>query len=286
VANFAGYLQLRRAIFEHLRDGRLSKFQALGYIYIATQADTRTGIWRGSAGAFAGEFCCSERSARHLIESLSDRGYLKRFPTPGRHFCYPILVNKYLVTDGEHAGERLNASASKSWQQPVYEKNGDFGEHRGEHKGGQSAPQRRRENKEGKSKPSAAKPAAPADPRYQLFIDFALLSFERKHTQKPTWGQRDFRNLRALLESYPSLPLAEIERRWENYASSTDDFFSKSGDSLCFFCSRFDTFIGGPLLVTTRTGGIYSGGQNGTGFVSKHSADQDRVVAAAGRSLS
>lgn len=247
--NFSGYLPLRRAIFEHVRDGRLTKFQALGYIYIASQADSRTGVWRGSAGALAGELCCSQRSARHLLESLSEDGYLRRFPTPGRHFCYPILVNKYLVNGGEHAGMRLNALATKSCRQLVYEKNGEFGEHRGEH----SAPQReiRRKKKE-KAKPRAAKPAAPADPRFQHFIELARRSFELKHGQKPNWTSKDFHGLTCLLKRNPNLAIPELERRWENYILSTDDFFSKSGDSLCFFCSRFDSFIAGPVLRSRR----------------------------------
>jgi hypothetical protein len=60
------------------------------------------------------ELCCKEGSARWLLEGLSRKGYIRRLPVPGRHFCYPILVNKYLVTNGEHDGERLSAIASES----------------------------------------------------------------------------------------------------------------------------------------------------------------------------
>jgi hypothetical protein len=105
MAKFAGYLQLRRGIFEHVKDGRMSHMDAVAFIYIASQADTRTGVWNGSASSLAGELAFSPRNARRLIERLSDSGYIKRFPVHGRHVCYPILVNKFIVTDGEHKGQ-------------------------------------------------------------------------------------------------------------------------------------------------------------------------------------
>lgn len=111
---FSGFLQLRRGIFEHLRDGRLTHMEALALIYILTQADTRTGVWSGSAGALAGELGLRPRTARDLLERLSGGGYLKRFPVAGRHSCYPILIHKYQISTGEHNGEQLNAIASAS----------------------------------------------------------------------------------------------------------------------------------------------------------------------------
>jgi hypothetical protein len=87
---------------------------ALILIYIATQADTRTGVWNGSAGALAGEIALSSSNARRILERLTEGRYIRRFPVPGRHVCYPILVHKFLVTDGEHKGQLLNAFESAS----------------------------------------------------------------------------------------------------------------------------------------------------------------------------
>ena len=109
-----GFLQLRRGVFEHVRDGRMSLFDYAIHSYITSQADTRTGIWMGSAGALAGELSLSPRQARRFLERLSQGDYIKRFPVPGKHVCYPILVHKFAVTDGEHRGQQLNAIASTS----------------------------------------------------------------------------------------------------------------------------------------------------------------------------
>jgi len=50
-----GFVPLRRGLWEHVRDGRMSLTEAATFIYICSQADTRNGIWNGSAGALAGE---------------------------------------------------------------------------------------------------------------------------------------------------------------------------------------------------------------------------------------
>ena len=78
-----------------------------------TQADTRTGIWNGCPGALAGELVMSKSTVRYALEGLDGR-YIKRFPIPGQHTCYPILLHKFLISDGEHVGEQLNALESTS----------------------------------------------------------------------------------------------------------------------------------------------------------------------------
>jgi hypothetical protein len=99
----------------------------------------------------------------------------------------------------------------------------------------------------GAEKARAAKPAAPGDPRFQPFVDFAYRSFEAKHGQKPTWNGKDFNGLKALLKRNPNLTPAELERRWAHYAGSTEPFTAKQGDSLAYFCAKFDSFIDGPI---------------------------------------
>jgi hypothetical protein len=48
MSNFGGYLQLRRAIFEHVRNGRLSHMECLAYVYIATHTRCRSPLAHGS----------------------------------------------------------------------------------------------------------------------------------------------------------------------------------------------------------------------------------------------
>jgi hypothetical protein len=105
----SGFLQLRRGLWEHVRDGRMSTTEALAFIFICSEADTRTGIWKGCAKSLSGELGIPERTARDVLEKMERGDYIRRFAVPGRHACYPILVHKFLITQGEHNGEQLNA---------------------------------------------------------------------------------------------------------------------------------------------------------------------------------
>lgn len=113
-AKETGFLQLRRGLWDHVRDGRMYSTEAVAFIYICSQADTRTGIWIGSAGALAGELKMPRRTARYILEKLEQDRYIRRFPIPGRHCCYPILVHRLLLTNGQHVGKQLNAWESTS----------------------------------------------------------------------------------------------------------------------------------------------------------------------------
>lgn len=101
----------------------------------------------------------------------------------------------------------------------------------------------------------AAKNPRPADPRYQSFVDFAYHSFEAKHRQPPAWAEKDFKNLKALLKRNQAHALEELERRWTHYLSSTEAFTVKQGDSLAYFCSKFDAFISGPITEKGKPNG-------------------------------
>src|ERR1017187_4754270 len=114
MARDTGFFQLRRGIWEHVGDGRMSITEALAFIYIGTQADTRNGIWKVSAKSLSGELGIPERTARDVLEKMAHGDYIRRFAVPGRHACYPILVHKFLITNGEHNGEQLNALESTS----------------------------------------------------------------------------------------------------------------------------------------------------------------------------
>jgi hypothetical protein len=130
------------------------------------------------------------------------------------------------------------------------------GEQEGEHKGEHVSSQKRIKNGERRSKNPAAKPAPPADPRFQPFVDFAYKAFEEKHGLKPSWLGKDFEHLRVLLTANASLNGTELERRWRNYLDSTEPFTAKQGYSLAYFADRCDSFANGPILKPT-------GGTNG-----------------------
>jgi hypothetical protein len=107
-----GFAPIRRRLWEHLRDGRMSPLACLAFIYICSQADTRTGIWKGSAGALVSELGLRPRTARDVLERLEHGDYIRRFLRPGERLCYPILVHKFRLTQGEHNGEVVDALSS------------------------------------------------------------------------------------------------------------------------------------------------------------------------------
>jgi hypothetical protein len=251
--NSSGYVPKRRGVLEHLNDGRLTLQQYGAYDVLILLADKATGVWFGSAKALAancGAGDIAERQARHILESLESKGYIKRFPKRRAHGNYPIAIDKYQVTVGAHSRMRLNARASSDWKTPVYDKCEVPGEEPGLQHGVAGAPiQEGEEEKRRRKKGTAA--SQPADPRHKPFVDFAFRSFEAKHGQKPNWDGKDFRNLASLLKRNQTLTSAELERRWQNYSSSTEPFTQKQGESLAYFCAKFDSFIDGPILRST-----------------------------------
>jgi hypothetical protein len=252
-----GFLQLRRGLWEHVRDGRMPTTEALTFIYICSEADTRTGIWKGSAKSLSGELGISERTARDVLEKMEDGDYIRRFAVPGRHACYPILVHKFPITQGEHNGEQLNAIESKSPVDLAYFPREQSVEDGVEHSVERGAAQRRSENREEKRRRNpAAKTAPPADPRFQPFFQFAYESFALKHGRKPLWQGKDRNGLKNLLrsQSAEALPLERLQTLLRNFLDSNEAFIVKQGDSLAYFCSNIDKFSDGPILTAPGKG--------------------------------
>jgi hypothetical protein len=272
-----GFLQLRRGIWEHVRNGGMNVNMLAVYVYILSEADTRTGIWKGCAQSIRGVLHLPLSTVKYALSKM-DGVYIRRFMVPGRRFCYPILCHKFVLTNGPDIGRMLDAINSKSektlafFPEPISpDIQPDVGR--------QKRSKKREERKEKESKPHAAKPAAPADPRFQPFIEYAYQSFEAKHSQKPTWNGKDFKSLKALLGQSQTLAPDELENRWTHYAGSTEPFTAKQGDSLAYFCAKFDSFIDGPILGST-------GGRADGKAVSGHQERQKRTLEARDRALS
>jgi hypothetical protein len=223
----------------------MSPFECLAFIYICSQADTRTGIWKGSAGALVGELGFKPRTARDVLERMEHGDYIRRFAIPCKHACYPILVHKFTITQGEHDGEQLNALDSKSPVDLSYFSR----EHDGEVHGEVRASQRIQENRE-ERKRQAEKP--PADPRYGPFLESAKTSFKAKHGgHPPTWDcfGKDGSALSGFLRRAPHVTLGSWQEHVSNFFESTEPFTLKQGGSLSYFIRRFDTFSAGPITV-------------------------------------
>lgn len=116
----SGFIQLRRGLSEHVRDGRLSFFEAALYVFILMDTNPATGLCYGSAGLFAAVYGVSSRTCRDALEKLESKGYLKRFPTRGKHGSYPILLNKFVCSIGAMKGLYVNSDKSKSCKEIVY----------------------------------------------------------------------------------------------------------------------------------------------------------------------
>jgi hypothetical protein len=127
--------------------GALSITAGLAFIYICSLADTRTGIWKGCAKSVSGELGIPERTARDVLEKMEHGDYIRRFAVPGRHSCYPILVHKYPISQGEHDGEQLNALESRSPADLSYFSREQSVEQDGEHGVEHSAAQRIQETR-------------------------------------------------------------------------------------------------------------------------------------------
>jgi hypothetical protein len=236
--------------------------QALAFVYICSEADTRTGIWKGCAKSLSVELGIPDRTARDVLEKMEHGDYIRRFAVPGRHSCYPILVHKFLITDGEHSGEQLDAlnsiDANTLRYLPVETREQGVQcdvQHGVEHG---AAQKRKRIEKETEKKPTA-KTTPPADSRFKPFLDFAFGAFTQKHRQKPTWGGKDFKALAAMLATNRSLEITELERRFENYLASTEAFTVKHGGSLAYFCAHTDSFLAGPILERNKANGKHFG---------------------------
>jgi hypothetical protein len=246
-----GFTPIRRGIWEHVRDGRLSLQDVAVYQYIISQADTRTGIWKGSAGALSGELgILSSRAARHVLERLEHGDYIRRFARQGERFCYPILVHKFPITQGEHEGEvtdALSSSLHDGCLEIAYFSRQVKGEVEGQVKGEVSAPQRRIENGE-KRKERPVNPAP--DLRFGPFKESAVGAFQAKYGHPPTWDMfgRDGKALADFLRRAPHVTDDLWQSHLLNYFDSTEGFTVKQGGSLSYFLKRFDTFESGPIL--------------------------------------
>jgi hypothetical protein len=147
----------------------MSVTEALAFIYICSQADTRLGVWKGSAKSLSGELGLTERTARDVLEKMEHGDYIRRFAVPGRHICYPILIHKFPITQVEHYGEHLNALESLSPTDLRYFSREQTGEHSVEHGAAQRRREKREQIKKQKIESTRASQAPPSHPFFEIW---------------------------------------------------------------------------------------------------------------------
>jgi hypothetical protein len=234
MARDMGFFQLRRGIWEHVRDGRMSITGALAFIYIGTQADTRNGIWKGSAKSLSGEIGIPERTARDVLEKMEHGDYIRRFACPGCHACYPILVHKFLITNGEHNGEQLNALASTSPADLAYFPREQDGEHGVEHGAAQKRSKTIEEKRETKPK-ATARFALPDWIPLEPWNDF--LEMRKSVRSSPTEKAkallvRKLQKLKSEGQDVRTVLEQSIERSWKGVFSVNESLGGSSNGKL------------------------------------------------------
>lgn len=246
-----GFAIIRSGIAEHMLAGRLSFFDLGLYVTIHLQADFATGKWIGSAPRLlaASPRGISLRDAQRGLQNLRRIGFLKPFHKHGERGNYRVLIDKYFVRIGALKGKRLNAWASESWENPVYESCALTDALSDALSDAEAAPSSVfSSQKSGNKRKAPAQAPPPPDPRFQPFFDYAFQGFVSGFAVRPSWGEKDGAALKELLKKLPGVPLEDLRQRWDNYLGSTEEFTAKQSGSLSYFCSRADQFIRGPIL--------------------------------------
>jgi hypothetical protein len=123
------FYRRRRGILEHLQSGRITLFDAAVHDFILLNAQSRVntgssippGIWHGSAQKIWLLTGRQEhgRQIQRSLAKLARLGWLKRFHIQGQRGDYPILVDKFVVSDGNGNDFIVNAQETTNWQQPA-----------------------------------------------------------------------------------------------------------------------------------------------------------------------
>ena len=143
-----GFIQLRRGLDEHWRNGKITPQELTVFVAILFNANPSTGICRGSAGLFSAIYGMTARTCRDSLEQLEKKGYLRRFPVRGKHGSYPILVHKFLCSAGAMKGLYVNATKSVDCDHIFYEQCDDDVDDSGNDSVNDSATSKRLEKRE------------------------------------------------------------------------------------------------------------------------------------------
>lgn len=254
-----GFYKRRRGVVEHIEAGIIDLLEDGIHDYLSLKANLvigsdcsiPVGVVFTSAPALL-PYCppgMELRTLQRKLKHMEDIGWIKTWKIPGKLGNYPTLLCRASVHDLTGREYRINGEATKEWRNPVYEPVAEVSQSRPPVDVTLSLHREERVDNREKKNP-AAKPAPPADPRFQPFVDFAYKVFEEKHGAKPSWLGKDFQNLKLLLKANASLDGQELEMRWRAYLDSSEPFTSKQGDSLAYFASHCDTFSNGPISQT------------------------------------
>jgi hypothetical protein len=118
-----GFLAIRRGIFSHLQDGRMTPVMYAIYSVILDQFDWSSGVWLGSTHRLFDSL--GQKTDRSTIKDnlarLYKLGYLKSLRKSGRRGNYYVLINAWRPTVGNLKGYELNTDRSTSLDDLFFE---------------------------------------------------------------------------------------------------------------------------------------------------------------------
>jgi hypothetical protein len=123
VLNFQGYVPLRRAIMEHLYEGKMTFTEFGLFTMLLIWADHRTGIALTNGVGLVGLSGkqLDTRYTQRCLANLEKKGYIKRpFLKEGQRGDQKIFIDKYLVTEGTRRGRQLSFADTTNWENPAY----------------------------------------------------------------------------------------------------------------------------------------------------------------------
>jgi hypothetical protein len=99
-----GWVALRRNLFGHIEDGRLSMCEGMVLIALIGLASSGTGKTLTCASALRRFFNCGkeldDREMRRILDRLDKGGYIHRDLVHGQRGLYEVTINKYLISTG------------------------------------------------------------------------------------------------------------------------------------------------------------------------------------------
>lgn len=126
---FRGFYRRGRGVLEHLESGEINLFECAVHDFICLNAQSRTaksshlppGIWIGSARKIwlLTNRQDSERQIQRSLAKLEGLGWIKRFLIKGHRGDYPILLEAFLVADGNGNDFFVSAQQTTDWRNPI-----------------------------------------------------------------------------------------------------------------------------------------------------------------------
>jgi hypothetical protein len=107
--NFSGFVQLRRGLIDHTRDGRLTNNEALAFIMLTMLADKSTGSYTINGPTLRSYLPeLSEDAAQRVLRSLEEKRYIYRDVKPRSPLAYRYWIHRYEPTTGPYKLRQLD----------------------------------------------------------------------------------------------------------------------------------------------------------------------------------